>query len=140
MVWDTEVNRHCESGFIDNEELVARIGDPRGQWIMMRMAIEMMEGYGMRVGKEVFRTCIWTGRFIQAALGEYIAMTVSEVLRSDIKIHLCGTKRADDSAVRQALIDKYGPKGTKEAPGPLHGITGHCWSALAVADYATTKL
>jgi hypothetical protein len=44
--------------------------------------------------------------------------------------------RAKDANIRQALIDKLGAVGTKKAPGPLYGISGHLWAALAVADYA----
>jgi hypothetical protein len=45
--------------------------------------------------------------------------------------------RAKDPNVRQALLDKIGPVGTKKNPGPLYGVSGHGWSALAVAVYAS---
>jgi len=55
-----------------------------------------------------------------------------------VKLHLTQTRRAKDANIRQALIDRYGPGkalavGLKATPGPLYGLTGDCWSALAVA-------
>jgi hypothetical protein len=44
--------------------------------------------------------------------------------------------RAKDANIRQALIDKIGPQGTKAQPGPTYGIKSHSWAALAVAVYA----
>jgi hypothetical protein len=38
--------------------------------------------------------------------------------------------------VRQALIDRLGPQGTKKNPGPTYGMRSHLWAALAVAVYA----
>lgn len=91
------------------------------------MAIEMIEGLGMPVGKETFETIWWIGRFCEAS-----PVPFYRVYRKDVKIHLCGNHRAKDANIRQALLDKLGPQGTKRAPGPTYGISKHCWSALAV--------
>lgn len=99
-----------------------------------RCAIEMVACYGMAVGAEVFDTCVWIGRFIERLRDEPI-----RVYRRDVKMHLCGSMRAKDPNVRQALIDKYGPPGTKAQKGLLYGIKSHLWAALAVADYAASK-
>ncbi|WP_230687708.1 hypothetical protein, partial [Streptococcus pneumoniae] len=53
-----------------------------------------------------------------------------------VKIWLCGTMRAKDANIAQALRDKHGEVGTKKNPGKLYGIKSHLWSALAIADYA----
>ena len=94
------------------------------------LAIEMIASYGMAVGREVFETCVWIGRFIEAskAPGD-----VRLIYRKDVKMHLCGTPRAKDPNIRQALIDKLGPQGTKKEPGPTYGVKSHAWAALAVA-------
>lgn len=92
----------------------------------------------MPVGKEVFDTCLWIGRFMETWSSQ-----CQLVYRKDIKIHLCGTVRAKDANVRQALIDRHEPTGggkvpqigTKQKPGPLYGIKKDVWSALAVAVY-----
>ena len=57
----------------------------------------------------------------------------SEVLRRDVKLHVCQSPRAKDANVRQALLDRFGPPGTKKAPGTTYGITKDTWQALAVA-------
>jgi hypothetical protein len=60
---------------------------------------------------------------------------VTRVFRKDIKLHLCNSPRAKDANVRQALIDRIGPQGTKKNQGPTYGIKSHQWAALAVAVY-----
>ena len=96
-----------------------------------RVACEMIASYGMAVGASTFETCVWIGRFIEVSRVE-----VELIFRKDIKLFLCGTMRAKDANIRQALIDKIGPQGTKAQPGPTYGIKSHSWAALAVAVYA----
>lgn len=93
------------------------------------VAIEMIASYGMPVGREVFETCVWIGRFVQA----WASSDVRLIARRDITLGLCGSVRAKDGNVRQALIDRLGPHGTKRSPGPTYGVSGHAWQALAVA-------
>jgi hypothetical protein len=102
------------------------------------LAIEMIASYGMPVGREVFETCVWIGRFIQAW---HDPDAVKLVYRKDVKLHLCGTSKAKDPNVRQALLDLFprtgGGKtpqiGTIKQPGPLYGVSTHAWPALGVA-------
>lgn len=109
------------------------------------VAIEMIASYGMAVGREVFETCVWIGRFQQACDEPE---SVRLVYRKDVKLHLCGTSQAKDANIRQALLDMFlatgGGKtpqvGTKGQPGPLYGVTSHAWSALAVAVTAKHQL
>ncbi len=119
----------------DNYTLLESLGDGwlHGQATPHDMlAIEMIASYGMPVGAEVFQTCVWIGRFVQAWCGQH-----AFVYRKDVKLHLCGQARAKDGNVRQALIDLYGGKakaiGTKKQPGPLYGVSADVWQALAVA-------
>jgi hypothetical protein len=100
-------------------------------------AIEMIASYGMPVGKEVFETCLWIGRFIEACSEREPVL----IYRKDVKLHLCQSTRAKDPNVRQALIDRFEPLGggkvpqigTAKKPGPLYGVSSHVWAALAVA-------
>lgn len=97
------------------------------------LAVEMIASYGMPVGREVFETCVWIGRFVEAWKGRYRL-----VYRREVKMHICESPKANDAAIRQALIDRFGPGkeraiGTKKAPGPLFGIKKDEWAALGVA-------
>lgn len=96
------------------------------------VVIEKIEAFGMAVGAEVFETVYWSGRFAEAAH----PLAVDRIGRKAVKIHLCGSMRAKDPNIRQALIDRFGGPdaiGKKATPGPLYGIAGDVWSALAVA-------
>lgn len=99
------------------------------------LTIEMIASYGMAVGKSVFETCLWVGRFDQCYF-ERFGTRARLVYRQDIKIHICKSPRANDSTIRQALIDRLGAPGTKKAQGPTYGMSGDMWAALAVAVYA----
>lgn len=92
-----------------------------------RLAIEMIASYGMAVGKEVFETCVWIGRFIEAFKGPY-----RYVYRREVKLHICHSPKANDSNIRQALIDRFGEPGVKKAPGKLYGMKKDIWSAFAI--------
>lgn len=94
---------------------------------------EQIESYGMAVGRDVFETVFWTGRFYENAFAD----ERHRIPRRDVKLHLCGSMKAKDSNIRQALIDRFGGKdkaiGRKKTPGPLFGIRADEWSALALA-------
>ena len=124
--WDGE--RVIECAWIDNADVRETI---RMCW-QSQIAIEMIASYGMAVGADVFQTCVEIGRMVEAAGG-----CVSLVFRRDVKLHLCGSARAKDPNVRQALLDRFGPVGKKKTPGPLYGVKSHIWSALAVAVTAS---
>jgi hypothetical protein len=106
------------------------------------LAIEMVASYGMPVGREVFETCVWIGRFQESWRDglRRVPEDVRLIYRRDVKLHLCGNSRAKDANIRQALIDKLGPVGTKAAPGPLYGVKSHAWAAVAVAVTAFDTL
>lgn len=93
------------------------------------LIIEAVESFGMAVGKEVFETVFWSGRFAEA----WNPARWDRLPRRLVKQHLCHTARATDANIRQVLIDRFGPVGTKKEPGILYGIKSHCWAALAVA-------
>ena len=101
------------------------------------VVIEQIASYGMAVGKEVFATVHWSGRFHQAIIGYSPVVLLP---RREVKLALCGTPRANDSNVRQAVMDLYPAtgggscpqKGTKANPGPLYGMSKDMWQALAL--------
>lgn len=118
-----------DSGVVENAEVFGLLQRVRSGPV----AIEMIASYGMAVGKEVFETCVWIGRFVQAAGPERVRL----VYRKDVKLHLCGSPRAKDANIRQALIDRWGGKaeaiGNVKKPGPLYAVKSHAWAALGVA-------
>lgn len=108
------------------------------------LAVEMVASYGMPVGRDVFETVLWTGRFVE----RWGPNPYRLVYRSEVKTHLCRNQRAKDSNIRQALLDLF-PRtgggatpqvGTKKQPGPLYGVSRDIWSALAVAVTAAEPL
>jgi hypothetical protein len=121
-----EDGRARDAGVIPNRQMIGYIKC----WDYPVIAIEMIASYGMAVGAEVFETVRWIGRFQQAC---HDPEAVRLIYRKDVKMHLCGTTRAKDPNIRQALIDKLGAPGTKKAPGPTYGVKSHAWAALAVA-------
>lgn len=120
-----------EKGIVPNLEILSLINwcdfDP------YHVVIEAFQSFGMPVGQEVFTTCIWIGRFVQAA--ESSARLATLLYRKDIKLHLCGSVRAKDGNIRQALLDKVGKQGVKKDPGPTYGVKSDEWQALACAVY-----
>ena len=102
----------------------------------MIVVIEMVASYGMAVGKEVFDTCVWIGRFTQAAIAA--GCQVEYIYRIEEKQRICHDSRAKDSNIRQALIDRFAVfdkkagKGTKKHPDVFYGFAKDMWSAFAV--------
>ena len=104
------------------------------------VAIEMVCSYGMAVGREVFDTCVWIGRFQQNFMVRGVPKeNIRLVPRMDVKMHLCHTSRAKDSNIRQSLVDRFGEPGTKKNPGILYGVKSHIWPALALAVTVADK-
>jgi hypothetical protein len=130
LVWDgREV---LFQAVMKNPELLIALHEPEIKPDVV--ACEMMQSYGMAVGAEVFETCYFIGRIMdRCALS---GMHFHRIYRKDVKMHLCNDPRAKDPNIRQALIDRFGPIGSKKEPGPLFGIVSHAWSALAIAATA----
>ena len=131
--WCEFDGRVLNSGVLHNAHLLAAVEVYKS----CDLAIEMVASYGMPVGREVFETVRWIGRFQQAF---YDPEKVQLIYRREVKLHLCGSMKAKDANVWQALIDKLGPVGTKKNPGPLYGVKSHARSAVAVAVLAQHNL
>lgn len=132
-----EITRVVEKGKVLNNAIYSVMR----KYPYASLAVEMVASYGMAVGKDVFDTCVWIGRFLEfwetdlqcgGAPGQMI-------YRKEEKMYLCGQLTAKDSNISQALVDRFAPgepnhgKGTIKNPGFFYGFKKDMWSALAVA-------
>lgn len=95
------------------------------------VATEMVASYGMSVGASVFDTCVFIGECKEIARG-YVPWV--QVVRLEVKLAICRSPKANDATIRAALLDEFGPQGTKKAPGPTFGFKADMWAALALAE------
>lgn len=131
-----EITRVLSRGKLPNEELMRQLPYNVGH---AEIVVEMVASYGMAVGREVFETCVWIGRFLQlgAVLPERQPRHI--VYRIEEKEALCHNSRAKDANIVQALVDRYAygqpnhGKGTKASPGFFYGFSKDAWQAMAVA-------
>ena len=132
----------CEK--LPNRELHRRLPADQGP-VGTEASIEMVASYGMPVGREVFETCVWIGRFLEV-LAQNAGREPGLVYRRDVKLHHCHSPRANDATIRQALVDRfaYGQpnrgKGTKKQPGWFHGFHSDIWQAYALAVATADRL
>ena len=124
VLLDKETYKPLEFGKVDNTRLLMLLLELEYQ----ELAIEMIASYGMPVGREVFETCVWIGRFIQIRQ----CPDFEYIYRKDEKMCLCGSMKAKDSNIRQALIDRFGEVGTKKNQGFFYGFKKDIWAAMAV--------
>jgi len=115
-----------------NEELLGML---RTDINASAIACESIEAMYAHVGKETVQTIRFIGRIQEACYNRNRPLTLMSP--QEVKKAVCGTASAKDPAVRQALIDRLGPPGTKKNPGKTYGVSKHAWRALAVAVAAT---
>lgn len=133
VYWDTDKNQILLKDKIDNDVMMSRIAGVYSDCVMQGyVVIEMIQSFGMPVGMETFETVFWIGRFYQNVF-LIPTLTVDRVLRKDIKMNMCGTTKAKDANIRQALIDRFGVPGTKKNPGMMYGLHKDMIQAFAVA-------
>jgi hypothetical protein len=115
-------------GIIPNNGLLSELNFFSSRPVKHILVIEQIRSYGMPIGATTLDTVFWSGRFWQVWDGEKHLMP-----RLEVKKHLCHNGSAKDSNIRQALIDRFGPPGTKKEPGLLYGCKKDIWAALAIA-------
>jgi hypothetical protein len=143
---DAETRRPIEVAKLPNEEVLERlmelcVGNDATDFrpTVGHIAIEMVASYGMPVGREVFETCVWIGRFQQLADIYADEVPCDLIVRKDVKMHHCHSNAAKDSNIAQALIDRFASgepnrgKGTKAQPGWFYGFAADIWAAYALA-------
>lgn len=127
LVWDGS----CVVAFgkISNDGLILKFRSIAESEGANRCVIEMIACYGMAVGAEVFETCVWIGRFMEA----FGAHRCDRITRGEVKVHVCNSRKAKDANVRQALIDRFGGPSSIKRGGELYKVAGDVWAALALA-------
>lgn len=144
VLYESATGEILEKAKEDNYVVRSRVAESKAD----RCVIEMVASYGMAVGKDVFETVYWIGRFSEVWDANHTTAH-QRMFRKDVKMHICQSMRAKDSNIRQAIIDMYPPvgggalpqRGTKSNPGPLFGVSSDMWAALGVAiTYSETRL
>jgi hypothetical protein len=143
---DAETLRPLAIGKQNNElayvamiESCSKLMEEHPEGLEIYIAIEMIASYGMAVGREVFDTCVWIGQLKERFRGWLANVDLRYVYRKEEKLTICNSPRANDSTIRQSLIDRfaYGEKnygkGTKKNPGWFYGFRADIWAAYAVA-------
>tara|TARA_R110002020_G_scaffold285795_3_gene501303 strand:- start:508 stop:1056 length:549 start_codon:yes stop_codon:yes gene_type:complete len=139
LIEDGEIYR---SDTEDNEHIISAGYNPG------LVIFEWCNSMGMPVGQDVFHTCRQVGRMQEAfshhcrkpASGLTAPCEIHLIQRNQVKLALCGRSVGiNDAVIRQRLIDLFPATGggrvpaigTKAERGPLYGVTGHAWQALA---------
>jgi hypothetical protein len=124
--------RPIEFAKIDNYNLKNILGEIINRYNIKNVAIEHVASMGMAVGQTIFTTCIWIGRFTETLSRHVDIVEIKEIYRREEKINLCGSMKAKDGNIRQALIDRFGIVGVKANKGWFYGVSKDVWSAIAV--------
>ena len=108
------------------------------------VAIERVQSYGIP-GGTLLETSEVVGRLQQRAID--MGLPVTLLYRREVLQWLdVAGKGNRDALVKERLSEMHGCRGwrqavgTKKAPGPLYGVSGHAWSALAVAVVAVGRV
>lgn len=160
LVYDKERRTPLEWAYEVNDEVLISLSVR--ELSVSCLAIEHIQHYGrgMPVGADVFETCIWMGRFIGAFDAKPWVLIKNPTIRAclcnnasanarQIKQALIDKFGGKDKAIGGVKCPKCKRKGWvgrnhatcpvcegalwAHPPGPLHDMTEHIWSALAVA-------
>ena len=119
-------------GKISNEDLLQIVKKEEYDVLVY----EAFQSYGMPVGQTTIDSITWNGRYIQSALDR--EKRVEHIFRREEKLCLCGTMKAKDTNIRQALIDRFAQfdfkngKGTKKRKDYFYGFSKDSWTAMAI--------
>src|SRR5678816_3491394 len=77
-----------DAAIVPNHVLIDRMNN------IVPVYCEMIARYGMRVGREVFETCLWIGEFRRVC--KDIVTPFTQVFRREVKLHHCNAVQAKD--------------------------------------------
>lgn len=130
-VWDSATSRLVDFGIEPNGQLRYSLPTLVRSHKVTTAGVEMIASYGMPVGTEIFETVLFIGGVVEQLRACVPAVCL--VYRQQEKLHLCGSTKANDGSIRQALLDRFGYVGTKKSPGFFHRVSRDVWAAVAVA-------
>jgi hypothetical protein len=102
-----------------------------------RVIIEQVMSQGQS-GNDLLRTAEVSGRFWQVADDvDCLDLPPVYMPRREVCSALAISGGGKDAQIREAMIELHGGSkaaavGSKKAPGPLYGVTGHAWQALGL--------
>ena len=102
-----------------------------------RVIIEQVMSQGQS-GNDLLRTAEASARFWQVADDvDCLDLPPVYMPRREVCSALAISGGGKDGQIREAMIELHGGSkvaavGSKKAPGPLYGVTGHAWQALGL--------
>lgn len=134
--WDTETDSFVESSSRQLDLGLCKNGSFYHSFPILcngvdMVACEMVQSYGMGVGRTIFETCLFVGEL--RALTRRCGIPFNMYGRPTIKGQIGGRT---DAEIRASLRLRYGEarKGEK-----LEGVKKDIWSALALASALTER-
>lgn len=151
MLRDGWINRHDK---VSNRAMLGLLNNIDGRRQPSAIVIEKPVPFYSHIKMQpLLDTVHWCGRFEQHLAWLDLHSRIVWATRKEVASHVCRAMRGklNDSSVRQAMIDRWGPrtvrltdeeqdgipksKRRKSRPGPTAGITKDQWAALAVATW-----
>ena len=132
VIMRTEPFQLLKVGKIPNDDLLNIVKTEDYE----KLIYEEFQSFGMPVGESTITSITWNGRYIQSAKDRW--KDTIPIYRKDEKMTLCGSMKANDGNIRQALIDRYARfdfkngKGTKPNQDTFYGVSKDVWQAIAV--------
>ena len=145
QIFDRAVDRTDPSkkgknpGNVDNEQILKKLlfiaKHCKEENTDMSVHIERLKARAATVGQTTFEACEWTGRF-ESFCKDKLEIPVYTHYVTDHKSYFCGRPNATDRDVREAMIEFYQFKDTRNIRYIQdRTYVKHEWLALSVATY-----
>lgn len=143
VVYDSAARRVLDSkSDFDNQGLAVWLDGNAGVWWLPdesnyvsvdTIVCEWPAPMGQPLSHDLVDTIVWCGAFMWATP---TGIAFCKITRNQVKVSICGKcQGVKDAHVLCGVQERFGGKdaarGNKAAPGPLYGVSGHAWQALA---------
>lgn len=128
--WDHINKKIYNIGIVNNKDFISNCIRYNQFKHNLFLAIEVPKIFGNKVWQQVIDTAFIAGQIVGK-----INFPFKKVAPNEWKLHITGKRGANDQLVKQALMARFGPKGTKKNPGKLYGLKTHLWDTLGIAVY-----